>query len=135
MARSSSTTRAAPSASPSDTEQDLTNGVIKVVSGQQRKVYFTQGHGEKDTTSAERDGYNAIAARARPRELHRRQSWPSPSRARCPTTRAMVIVAGPRIDFFPPEIDALKKYLDKAGKLLARDRSAGQGRQPAARPT
>ena len=46
----------------SDTEQDITNGIIKVVSGQQRKVYFTQGHGEKDTTSPERDGYNAIAA-------------------------------------------------------------------------
>src|SRR5204862_3547039 len=46
----------------SDSEQDITNGIIKVVSGQQRKVYFTQGHGEKDTTSAERDGYNAIAA-------------------------------------------------------------------------
>ena len=29
-----------------------------------------------------------------------------------------VVVAGPKTDFFPPEIDALKKYLDKAGKLL-----------------
>src|SRR6058998_438708 len=46
----------------SDNEQDLTNGVIKVVSGQQRKIYFTQGHGEKDTGSADRDGYNTIAA-------------------------------------------------------------------------
>ena len=44
-----------------DTEQDLTNAIIKVVSGQQRKVYFTQGHGEKDTTSSEREGYNIIA--------------------------------------------------------------------------
>ena len=61
--------------------------IIKVVSGQQRKVYFTQGHGEKDTTSAERDGYNAIADRARPRELHGRQARASRSRARCPTTR------------------------------------------------
>ena len=31
---------------------------------------------------------------------------------------AVRIVAGPRTDFFPPEIDALKKYLDKSGKLL-----------------
>jgi ABC-type uncharacterized transport system involved in gliding motility auxiliary subunit len=29
-----------------------------------------------------------------------------------------VIVAGPKTDFFPGEIDALKKYLDKAGKVL-----------------
>ena len=43
-----------------NTEQDITNGIIKVVSGQQRKVYFTQGHGEKDPTSTEREGYGGI---------------------------------------------------------------------------
>src|SRR5438552_2001244 len=37
----------------SDTEQDITNAVIKVVTGQQRKVYFTQGHGERDNGSAD----------------------------------------------------------------------------------
>ena len=35
-----------------------------------------------------------------------------------PDDAAVVIVAGPQTDFFPPEIEALKKYLDKAGKLL-----------------
>ena len=45
----------------SDSEQDLTTGIIKVVSGQQKKLYFTQGHGEKDTGSSERDGYSAIS--------------------------------------------------------------------------
>ncbi len=30
-------------------EQQLTNGLIKVISGKQRKAYFVQGHGEKDT--------------------------------------------------------------------------------------
>ena len=43
------------------TEQAITNAIIKVVSGQQRKVYFVQGHGERDTASTERDGYSAIA--------------------------------------------------------------------------
>src|SRR5881296_4578225 len=46
----------------SDTEQDVTNGIIKVVTGQQRKVYFSQGHGERDYTSAEPSGYNTIGA-------------------------------------------------------------------------
>ena len=101
----------------SDTEQDITNGIIKVVSGQQRKVYFTQGHGEKDTTSAERDGYNAIAG-ALGRENYTVDKVVIAQQGSVPDDAAMVIVAGPRIDFFPPEIDALKKYLDKAGKLL-----------------
>src|SRR4029434_3230483 len=45
----------------SDSEQDITNGIIKVVTGQQKKVYFTQGHGERDTAAFEPNGYNAIA--------------------------------------------------------------------------
>jgi ABC-type uncharacterized transport system involved in gliding motility auxiliary subunit len=44
-----------------NTEQDITNGIIKVVSGQQKKVYFTTGHGEKDTASTERDGYSVVS--------------------------------------------------------------------------
>ena len=35
-----------------------------------------------------------------------------------PDDASVVVVAGPQTDFFPPEIDALKKYLDKNGKLL-----------------
>jgi ABC-type uncharacterized transport system involved in gliding motility auxiliary subunit len=100
-----------------DTEQDITNGIIKAVSGQQRKVYFTQGHGEKDTGSAERDGYNTIAA-ALGRENYTVDKLVLAQQSAVPDDAAVVIVAGPRIDFFPPEIDALKKYLDKAGKLL-----------------
>src|SRR4029077_1147108 len=98
-------------------EQDITNGIIKVVSGQQRKVYFTQGHGEKDTTSAERDGYNAIAA-ALGRENYAVDKLVVAQQGAVPDDASVVIVAGPRTDFFPPEIEALKKYLDKSGKLL-----------------
>jgi gliding motility-associatede transport system auxiliary component len=101
----------------SDTEQDITNGIIKVVSGQQRKVYFTQGHGEKDTTSSERDGYNTIAG-ALGRENYTVDKLVIAQQGAVPDDASVVIVAGPRVDFLAPEVDALKKYLDKSGKLL-----------------
>jgi gliding motility-associatede transport system auxiliary component len=102
----------------SDNEQDITNGIIKVVSGQQRKVYFTQGHGEKDTGSSERDGYGAIA-KALSAENYGVEKLVLAQQGSVPDDAAVVVVAGPRTDFFTPEIDALKKYLnDKAGKLL-----------------
>jgi gliding motility-associatede transport system auxiliary component len=101
----------------SDTEQDLTTGIIKVVTGQQRKVYFTQGHGEKDTGGADRDGYNAIAG-ALGHENYTIDKLVIAQAGSVPDDAAVVVVAGPRTDFFPQEIDALKKYLDKAGKLL-----------------
>jgi gliding motility-associatede transport system auxiliary component len=100
-----------------DSEQDLTNAIIKVVSGQQKKIYFTQGHGERDTTSAERDGYKAIAD-ALGRENYTLDKAVLAQQPAVPDDASVVVVAGPKIDFFPPEIDALKKYLDKAGKVL-----------------
>jgi ABC-type uncharacterized transport system involved in gliding motility auxiliary subunit len=100
-----------------DTEQDLTNAIIKVVSGQQRKVYFTQGHGEKDTTSAENSGYNAIST-ALGRENYTVDKLAIAQQGSIPDDAAVVVVAGPKNDFFAPEVEALKKYLDKQGKLL-----------------
>ena len=101
----------------SDNEQDITNGIIKVVSGQQRKVYFTQGHGERDTVSAERDGYNGIGA-ALGRENYTVEKLVIAQQGSVPDDASVVVVAGPKTDFFASEIDALKKYLDKSGKLL-----------------
>src|SRR6266849_1648071 len=101
----------------SDNEQDITNGIIKVVSGQQRKVYFTQGHGEKDTGSSEPQGYNTIAG-ALGRENYAVDKLVLAQQGAIPDDATVVVVAGPKNDFFAPEIEALKKYLDKGGKLL-----------------
>ena len=100
-----------------DTEQDITNGIIKVVSGQQRKVYFTQGHGEHDTAGSDRDGYSTIA-QALGRENYGVEKLVIAQQGSVPDDASVVVIAGPKTDFFPPEVDALKKYLDKQGKLL-----------------
>jgi len=100
-----------------NSEQDITNGIIKTVSGQQRKVYFTQGHGEKDTVSSERDGYKGIAD-ALARENYTVDKLVLAQQNTVPDDAAVVVVAGPKVDFFPNEIDALKAYLAKPGKLM-----------------
>jgi ABC-type uncharacterized transport system involved in gliding motility auxiliary subunit len=100
-----------------DSEQDITNAIIKVVSGRQPKVYFTQGHGEKDTTNSERDGFNAIAT-SLGRENYVVDKLVIAQQGSIPDDAAVVVIAGPRSDFFPQEVEALKKYLDKAGKLF-----------------
>lgn len=100
-----------------DNEQDITNGIIKVVSGQQRKLYFTQGHGERDTGSSDRDGYNAIAA-ALGRENYGVDKLVLAQQGAVPADATMVVIAGPKTDFFAPEIDALKKYLETSGKVM-----------------
>jgi ABC-type uncharacterized transport system involved in gliding motility auxiliary subunit len=99
------------------TEQDLTNGIIKVVTGKERKVYFTQGHGEKDTSGAERAGYSGIAGQLA-RDNYKVERLPLAQQASVPEDASVVVVAGPKADFLPGEIDALKAYLAKGGKLM-----------------
>ena len=102
----------------SDAEQDLTNGLIKVVQGQQPKVYFVQGHGERDIAGSDGAGYGGIAERAEGRTTS------SPSRSSCcsRTIPADAVGRGRSPDrsriCCEPEIDKLKAYLAKGGKLL-----------------
>lgn len=101
----------------SDSEQDITTAIIKVVQGTTKKVYFTSGHGEKDPTSSDRDGYKAIAD-AMTHENYTVDKLVLAQSGTVPDDAAVVIVAGPKTDFFPAEITALKNYLAKQGKLL-----------------
>lgn len=100
-----------------NTEQDLTNALIKVIEGRQPKVYFTVGHGEKDTTSAENSGYNGVNT-ALTSSNFVTGTLPLAQKAAVPTDADIIVVAGPKTDFLPNEIDMLKAYLAKGGKLL-----------------
>ncbi len=100
-------------------EQDVTNALIKLVSGQEKKVYFTQGHGERDTTSADRlSGYNGIS-QALTRDNFAVAPLPLIQQKEVPADATVVVIAGPTTDFLQPEIDALKSYVAKGGKVLA----------------
>jgi ABC-type uncharacterized transport system involved in gliding motility auxiliary subunit len=101
----------------SDAEQDVTNAIIKVVTGQEKKVYFVQGHGEKDTANAERTGYSAINT-ALGRDNYKVDKLVLAQQTDVPADASVLIIAGPRNDFLPQEIDALRRYLAKGGKIF-----------------
>ena len=101
----------------SDGEQELTNALIKVIQGRQPKVYFTQGHGEKDTVSAERSGYNGITAGLTSGNFVVEKTVLAQA-GKVPDDADVLIIAGPKTDFLGPEIEAVKAYLAKGGKVL-----------------
>jgi ABC-type uncharacterized transport system involved in gliding motility auxiliary subunit len=98
-------------------EQELTNALIKVVTGAARKVYFTQGHGEKDTASADRGGFST-AVEAMKQDNFGVEQLVLIQQKTVPDDATVVVIAGPTTDFFPPEIEALNAYAAKGGKLL-----------------
>jgi len=101
----------------SDGEQELTNGLIKVVQGRQPKIYFTQGHGEKDTASADRSGYNGINT-ALTSDNFVVDKVVLAQQTGVPADADILVIAGPKTDFLSPEIDMVKAYLGRGGKIL-----------------
>jgi ABC-type uncharacterized transport system involved in gliding motility auxiliary subunit len=101
-----------------DSEQDLTNALIKAVEGKEKAVYFIQGHGEKDTASSDRrTGYSGIA-QALQSDNFKVEKLALAQQAAVPADGSVVVVAGPRTDFLPGEIEALRAYMRKGGRAL-----------------
>jgi ABC-type uncharacterized transport system involved in gliding motility auxiliary subunit len=98
-------------------EQQLTNTLIKVLSGAQRTVYFLQGHGEHDTAGSEREGYSTIY-QALGTENYKTDTLALAQKPEVPADATVLVIAGPRTDLLQGEVDPIKQYLDRGGKLL-----------------
>jgi ABC-type uncharacterized transport system involved in gliding motility auxiliary subunit len=101
----------------SSDEQQLTNALIKVISGEQRTVYFLEGHGEREITSSANDGYATIN-QALGSENYQTQTLALAQTGEVPADASVVVIARPSTDLLQPEADAIRKYLDGGGKLF-----------------
>ena len=98
-------------------EPALTNAILKVTRDAAKQVCMVEGHGEASVEDGQADGFQGVeqALKAenfevKPLNLVRAQQVP----AEC----SVVVVAGPKNSLFPPEVDALTKYLDGGGKAM-----------------
>ncbi|MDA1185188.1 MAG: GldG family protein [Acidobacteria bacterium] len=101
----------------SDSEQDLTNALIKAMSSTERRVYVLQGHGEKALDNTDRDGYSAVTESLR-RDNYTVEPLVLAQLSDVPADATVVLIAGPTTDVLPAEAEALRRYLDRAGKLM-----------------
>jgi len=99
-------------------EQTVTNAIIKLVEGKTKKVYFVQGHGERDPMSADpRFGYSGAAGRLK-NDNYEVANLSLATEGKMPDDATALVIAGPQTDYLQPEMDALKAYLAKGGKLV-----------------
>lgn len=101
----------------SDAEQELTNGLIKVVQGREPKVYFIQGHGEKGPAGTDRFGYAGVAE-ALTSDNFTHETLVLAQQQEIPADATVLIVAGPTSDFLAPEVEILRAYLARGGKVF-----------------
>ncbi|HUF47805.1 MAG TPA: GldG family protein [Vicinamibacterales bacterium] len=98
-------------------EQSLTNALKKLLEGQTKKVYFTQGHGEKDPTNSDVTGYSGIADGLRSDNFEV-ETVTLVQEGRIPDDATLLVIAGPATDFLAPELQMVRDFLDRQGKVL-----------------
>jgi gliding motility-associatede transport system auxiliary component len=97
-------------------EAGVTNALIRVLKGQ-KTIYFVQGHGERDLESTERGGYDHVV-----KQFENENFLTKPlvllQKMEIPADCAVLVVAGPRNDYLPQEVDAIRKYVTGGGRAM-----------------
>jgi ABC-type uncharacterized transport system involved in gliding motility auxiliary subunit len=101
---------------PASTEEGITNALIRVLKGQ-KTVYFIQGHDERDIEKSDRGGFDPIKKELES-ENYQVKTLSLLQKAEIPGDCALLIIAGPRFDYLPAEIEAIRKYLSGGGRTL-----------------
>jgi ABC-type uncharacterized transport system involved in gliding motility auxiliary subunit len=98
------------------TEEGVTNALIRLLKGQ-KTVYFVQGHGERDLESTERTGYDNIKKEL-DNENYSVKTLVLLQKLEIPVDCSLLVIAGPKNDYLPQEVDAIRKYVDGGGRLM-----------------
>lgn len=98
-------------------EEDLTNAIIKVQRSEAKKVYFVQGHGEKDPADSERGGYTE-AKKGLEEQGFKVETVNLATEGKVPLDAKVVVLAGPAKEPFAQEMQYLSDFLNNGGGLL-----------------
>ena len=98
-------------------ENAITNALRKILQVERRKIYFLTGHGERDLEDAKPGGFQ-VAKRALENEGYQVETLNLLARGAVPPDAAVVVVASPQKPLLSTEVQTLKAYLEKGGRLL-----------------
>jgi gliding motility-associatede transport system auxiliary component len=99
------------------TEEGITGAFIRDLKGETRTVCFVTGSGEHQADDPDRDGLSGF------KDLLGKDSYESRTidllqKAEVPPDCTTLVVAGPTRNYEPPEVDAIKKYVEDGGRAL-----------------
>jgi ABC-type uncharacterized transport system involved in gliding motility auxiliary subunit len=101
-----------------DSEQDITNALIKVTRDRKRTVCFAEGEGERDIEDSGDSGWSGAKA-ALGKNQYETKKVALLREKKVPDDCTVFVIAGPANDLLPEEIDAVRSYVKGGGRLLA----------------
>jgi ABC-type uncharacterized transport system involved in gliding motility auxiliary subunit len=133
-------------------EEELTNGIVRVAEQTSKTIYFLTGHGESDIDDAQNpEGYKPLADAIRAEgytveKLNLLEGTSAaagaqlkvepgagdapPKGLEIPSKVSVLVIAGAKKPLLPPEVTAVEEFLKKGGRVIALlepDSDAGLG--------
>ncbi|RLC29161.1 hypothetical protein DRH13_06135, partial [Candidatus Woesebacteria bacterium] len=95
------------------TEERVLNAIAKLTGKRKKGIYFTEGHGEQDLQK----NYSKLS------HTFRLEGWLAKTvnlagKKGVPVDASVLVVAGPRKDFFEKELDAISMYVQGGGNVI-----------------
>lgn len=100
-----------------ESEEALTNAIIKVTRGQSKKIYFLGGHGERAPRVIAEDGYSIVRDRLKAMNYVLNDSLLL-ARESIPDDCDVLVVIRPKYAFQDIEIEMIKSYLEDGRNAL-----------------
>ncbi len=101
-------------------EEELTNALIKVTREAQNVIYFTSGHGEKSISASPQPGasVSTLKTAIEKQAYDVKEIVIARERGGIPAECSALVVAGPKTDFYPYELEQIERYLQEGGRAL-----------------
>jgi len=98
-------------------EETITNSLQRLLRSQEKKLVFLAGHGERRADGEANHDYGAFSLYLESKGIksitHNLNEQPA-----IPSDTAVLVIAGPQIDYLNGEVDVISAYLAQGGNLL-----------------
>lgn len=99
------------------TEEEITGALIRALKGGERTVCVVSGSGEHSLDETGRTGYSE-AKESMEANNYKTQVISLLDKPEVPEACTILMVGGPRYDYVPPVVNAIKTYVEAGGKAL-----------------
>ncbi len=100
-----------------ESEDKITNAILKVMKDDIKTIYFLKGHGENDISSSDKDGYKA-AKEALEKENYKVKELLLLSEPGVPEDASVLVIGGSKKELISEELPKLIKYIEQEGNVL-----------------
>ncbi len=100
-----------------NTEQGITNALLKLVKGQHKKIYFLTDHGEHSIDDDSAQGYS-ILKKALQDDNFVVEKFSILKQGKIPSDASAIVIASPSKDYLPEELKVITDYLKNGGAAI-----------------